>query len=285
MPRRPRGATGKFFFHVLNRAVDGMLLFETPGDYQRFLDILVAGMRLFPVRVFAYCLMPNHWHLVMSPCTDDALSGFMRWATAKHAQSWRRFRESEGRGAVYQGRYKAIAVQDDRHFVRLSLYVERNAKRGGLAERAEAWSWSSASPSSGSPDRPELTEWPIPRPADWLTRLNAPEDPRILDSIRKSVRANRHYGSLAWRRQTGLTLNWREGHRPPGRPRREVEASIGGHDGPSQLLIPLHPISVDNGERASAVQQPASDGRKPATSPESGFGPEGWRPEIRPVPG
>jgi len=239
MPRRPRGATGKFIFHVLNRAVEGTILFETPEDYQRFLDILVAGMRLFPVRVFAYCLMPNHWHLVIAPCTDEALSKFMRWVTAKHAQSWRRLRGSEGRGAVYQGRYKAIAVQDDRRLVRLALYVERNAKRGGLAERAEAWPWTSASPLSGSPDRPGLTSWPIPRPADWLARLNAPEDPRLLNVIRKTVRANRHYGSLAWRRQTGLTLNWREGHRPPGRPRRKTGASIGRDDAPGQLALTL----------------------------------------------
>lgn len=284
MPRRPRGATGKFIFHVLNRAVEGMLLFESPEDYQRFLDVLVAGMRLFPVRVFAYCLMPNHWHLVISPCTDEALSKFMSWVTAKHAQSWRRFRGSEGRGAVYQGRYKAIAVQDDRHYVRLGLYVERNAKRGGLAERAEAWPWTSASPFSESPDRPELTAWPIPRPADWLTRLNAPEDPRILNAIRKSVRANRHYGSLAWRKQTGLTLNWREGHRPPGRPRRETEASIGKDDDPGQLALSLQPISADTGDRARAVRQPVSDERELAPSPESGSGQGEWHSETRPVP-
>jgi putative transposase len=239
MPRRPRGATGKFIFHVLNRAVEGTVLFETPDDYRRFLDILVAGMRLFPVRVFAYCLMPNHWHIVIWPCTDEALSGFMRWVTAMHAQSWRRFRGSEGRGAVYQGRYKAIAVQDDRHLVRLVLYVERNAKRGGLVERAEAWPWTSASPLSGSPARPELTAWPIPRPADWLAWLNAPENPRLLKVIRRSVRANRHYGSLAWRKKTGLTLDWREGHRRPGRPRCQTGASLSKANEPGQLALTL----------------------------------------------
>ena len=169
--------------------------------------------------------------------------------------------------------------------MRLSLYVERNAKRGGLAERAEAWPWTSASPSSESLDRPALTAWPIPRPADWLSRLNAPEDARILDAIRRSLRANRHYGSLAWRRQTGLTLNWREGHRPPGRPRRETEAAVGSDNDPSQLGHSLQPISVDACDRTGAVQLPESDEEKPAPSPEVRSGQREWRSETRPVPG
>ena len=234
MPRRPRGATGQFTFHVINRAVEGLVLFEDSEDFRCFLSILVAGMKLFPVRMLAYCLMPNHWHLVVWPCTDEALSGFMKWVTGTHAQALRRARQSVGRGSVYQGRYKAIAVQDDRHLIRLCHYVERNALRAKLVARAENWPWSSASPRATDRERPVISDWPVPRPANWLERLNAPESPRALKQVRAAVRTSRHFGSLAWRRRCAEALGWREGHRGQGRtwqPTPVVDATAARHPG------------------------------------------------------
>lgn len=218
MPRRPRSSTGQFVFHVLNRAIQGLTLFERPGDYELFCEILADALRRFPVRLLAYSVMPNHWHLVVWPLDDDSLSPFMQWLTAIHAMQWRKDKGSHGRGAVYQSRFKAIAVQRDRHFIRLCRYVERNAVRARLVPRATEWPWSSVSPLASGAGRPSLTPWPVGRPANWIDLLDAPEPPRALREIRMAIRKGRHYGLAAWRLETAEKLRWRNGWRQPGKP-------------------------------------------------------------------
>lgn len=187
---------------MLNRAVQNLILFEDAVDYGAFIRILRETAARIPMRLLAYAVMPNHWHLVLWPPSDDCLSPFMKWLTATHAQQWRNSRRSQGRGAVYQGRFKAIAVQHDGHFLRLCRYVERNPDRARLVARAEDWPWSSASLTTGGADRPALAQWPIARPLDWHDQLNAPEPTRVLDDIRTAVRLGRHYGTPSWRLRT-----------------------------------------------------------------------------------
>ena len=87
--------------------------------------------------------MPNHWHLLLWPRTDGELSEVMRWITVTHTQRWHAHRHSSGTGPVYQGRFKSFPVQTDEHFLTVARYVERNALRAKLVERAENWKWSS----------------------------------------------------------------------------------------------------------------------------------------------
>ena len=176
------------------------------------------GGRALSVRVLAYCVMPNHWHLVVWPQSDDGLSRFMHWLTGTHAQRWRWARGNQGRGAVYQGRFKAIAVQCDRHFLILCRYVERNPLRASLVACAQDWEWSSASPAAGRPGRPPLSEWPVPRPPDWVDYLNKkPLDPSVRQ-VRAAIQKGQHFGDEGWRNGAYEQLAWRSG-RGPGRHR------------------------------------------------------------------
>jgi putative transposase len=218
MPRRPRASTAQLVFHVLNRAVQGVTLFEAPADYELFCGILAEALRRFPVRLLAFVVMPNHWHLVVWPLDDTSLSLFMHWLTATHAAQWRSAKGTRGRGAVYQGRFKAIAVQHDRHLVRLCRYVERNPTRARLVPRAEYWPWSSAAPTATLPGRPNLSAWPMPKPENWLALLNVPEPARSLRDIRTAIKVGRHFGSASWRIRTARTLKWRSGLTMPGKP-------------------------------------------------------------------
>ena len=218
MPRRSRISTGQIVFHVLNRAIQGVTLFEHPADYEAFFEILCDALRRFPIRLLAYCVMPNHWHLVVWPLDDTSLSPFMKWLTATHARRWRDTRGNRGRGAVYQGRFKAIAVQHDAHFVRLCRYVERNSVRAKLVARASEWAWSSASPLASGANRPVLADWPVHRPDNWADLLDTPEPTGSLREIRIAIRTGLHFGSAGWRVYTAETLGWRNGLRPPGRP-------------------------------------------------------------------
>ena len=117
MPRRSRVSTGQFVFHVLNRAIQGVTLFERPADFEAVRrDSRRGGCVASRSACSPSAVMPNHWHLVLWPLDDDSLSLFMKWLTAAHARQWRDARGTRGRGAVYQGRFKAIAVQHDRPF-------------------------------------------------------------------------------------------------------------------------------------------------------------------------
>ena len=91
------------------------------------------------MRLLAYCVMPNHWHLVLWPREDGDLSTFVGWLTLTHTQRWHAHRHSVGSGHVYQGRFKSFLVESDEHLWTVCRYVERNAFRAGLCERAEQW--------------------------------------------------------------------------------------------------------------------------------------------------
>src|SRR5438309_2837208 len=141
MPRRTLFSSGGYVFHVLNRAVGRAALFETDGDYNAFVKVLEEARKRVPIRLLSFCLMPNHWHLVLWPSGDDDLSDFMHWLTVTHTQRWHRFHQTSGTGPLYQGRFKSFPVHQDEHFYSLCRYVERNALRAKLVQRAEMWQW------------------------------------------------------------------------------------------------------------------------------------------------
>ena len=135
MPRAARIAPGGMIFHCLNRGNDRRQIFDDDGDFAGFERVLQATLEVVPVRSLSYCLMPNHWHLVLWPRNDGELGAFMQRLTTTHVRRWHRHRHSDGRGHLYQGTYKSFPVQDDRHFLVMSRYVERNALRAALVER------------------------------------------------------------------------------------------------------------------------------------------------------
>jgi putative transposase len=143
MPRRGRSAPGGRAYHVLNRGNGRRTLFRKEADYAAFERILEQAVERLPMRVLGWCLMPNHWHLVLWPESDGQLSEFMRWLTVTHAQRLHAHRRDGAGGHVYQGRFKSFPVQEDHHFLVLMRYVERNALRANLVRRAEDWRWSS----------------------------------------------------------------------------------------------------------------------------------------------
>jgi putative transposase len=78
MPRSARYSPGGFVFHVLNREVARLPLFHKDGDYEAFMRVMQEAHELHPIRILAYCLMPNHWHMVLWPMADGDLTNFVR---------------------------------------------------------------------------------------------------------------------------------------------------------------------------------------------------------------
>jgi putative transposase len=204
-------------FHVLNRGVRRLGLFDHPGDYRAFLQLVGDAQQRVPVRCLSYCVMPNHFHFVLWPKADGDLSRFMFWLTTTHSMRWHVWRGTSGTGHVYQGRYKAFPIQQDTHFHRVCRYVERNPLRAGLVPRAEAWTWSSLAQRCGSRLPIELADWPVPRPDDWLDTVQT-ESPAETHEVREALVRSAPYGPVGWRERTAVQLGLIKSLHQKGRP-------------------------------------------------------------------
>jgi putative transposase len=191
-------------------------LFETDEDYRMFLIALRDAQARVPLRLLSYVVMPNHWHLVVWPEHDEELSEFMARATGTHARRWHVHHGSVGTGTIYQGRYTAIPVEDDVHFLTVCRYVERNPIAAGLVLRSADWRWSSAA--RRRPPGPTLDPWPVAPPMGWRDLVDAAETQGEFDQLRRGIRHVRPFGAPTWRRAAAARLQWPLGMRPRGRP-------------------------------------------------------------------
>ncbi len=172
MGRAPRGINDDSIYHVFNRGAGKRPLFDTGAEYDYFEQLLTEVQTRVSMRVLAYCLMPNHWHLVVWPFDAQSLPTFMQRVTTRHAIRHNRERGLAGCGHVYQGRFESVAVRDDLQLVNVLRYIEANPRAAGLVTRAEDWTWSSASARPEARPRPRVDTSPVPRPATWLDLLN-----------------------------------------------------------------------------------------------------------------
>jgi putative transposase len=221
VPRRLRIATSGIVYHVLNRRVGRLRLFEKPADYVAFEQILEEAYDGTRLRILAYCLMPNHWHLLLWPRRDGELSEALRWITVTHTQRWHAHHGTSGLGPVYQGRFKSFPVQTDEHFLTVARYVERNPVRARLVRQAENWRWSSLwRRLQGDPKLSHwLSDWPVERPRNWVAWVNRAETGAELEALRLSAHRGRPFGSEQWVLRTAKRLQLESTLRPRGRPK------------------------------------------------------------------
>ena len=197
-------APGGLVYHVLNRAVARLALLRKTADYAAFERVMAEAHERSPIRILAYCLMPDHWHLVLWPREDGELTAFTRWLTHTHTMRWHAHHHTSGTGHLYQGRFKSLPVQTDEHLLTVCRYVERNALRAGLVERAEAWRWSSLwRRRSGSPqEQALLSDGPVERPSNWLVIVNRPQRRDQEEALQRAMRRNAPFGSALWTQRT-----------------------------------------------------------------------------------
>ena len=246
MPRVARVTTGGVAYHVLNRSNARLALFECDADYALLIRTLAEAHQRVAMRTVGYCIMPNHWHLVLWPRGDGDLSEFMRWLTVTHTQRWHAAHGTAGQGHVYQGRFKSFPVQRTRPsaakramgmleggdaVLSVLRYVERNPVRAGLATRAEAWPWSSAAARGQSPDEGGLAVVAPPGglPADWSHVVNRPQTDKELAALARCIARGCPFGREAWVKRMAAEWNLTSTLRPRGRPRtRQQKDSPGG---------------------------------------------------------
>ncbi len=218
MPRPPRFIFGGECYHVLNRANRGAEIFHSPSDYAAFLTLMAQAQERVHLPIFAACLMPNHFHLVVRPAADHDLAQWLGWLMTTHARHYHLKHSTIGR--LWQGRYKAFHVQSDHYLLAVLRYVERNAMRKNLVTRAEGWRWGSLhwrlSPSSPL----TLETPPLSLPRGWVDWVNQPQTAAELAAIRTSVNRQRPFGDPHWVESKARNAGLSQSLVSVGRPRR-----------------------------------------------------------------
>lgn len=198
-----------------------MKIFMREGDFRAFVRLLEEGREKYGMRILGYCLMDNHWHLVLWPVKGVDLSKFVGWVCTTHVRRWRKFRETVGEGHLYQGRFKSFPIQGNGHLLEVLKYVEANPLRAGMVQRAEEWLWSSLGKGEGTAGvRVQLTEWPVRKPGNWVARVNGRQRQQTMEQIRESVRRGRPLGDEEWVEESARREGLKSTVRRPGRPRK-----------------------------------------------------------------
>ena len=220
MPRTARAALGNWCYHVLNRGNARAEVFHKEDDYAAFAALFEPACERLRMRILGYCLMPNHFHLVLWPHGDGDLGRWMQWLMTAHVRRYHRHYGSSGH--VWQGRFKAFPIQQDEHFLTVLRYAERNPLRARLVKRAEDWTWSSLrGRAAGGSDL--LSPSPVPLPSQWTKLVNQPQTEAEVAAVRESIRRGKPYGSERWTNLAATKLGLQSTLRPRGRPRKAPE--------------------------------------------------------------
>jgi putative transposase len=232
MPRRPRVAPAGHVYHVLNRSAGRTTLFRTAKDFSAFQQLIAEAQQRHPLRILAYCLMPNHWHFVAWPSSEGQLTAFFRWLTHTHVMRWRVAHRTVGYGPLYQGRFKSFIIQKDQHLLTACRYVERNARSAGLVRSAANWRWGSlwVRQHGDEAQRAVLSDWPVPLPRNWPAHVDQPLTQAELQRLALSERRNRPFGDDAWTARTADRLGLTHTIRPEGRPPKQERSPAAGEN-------------------------------------------------------
>lgn len=218
MPRPLRKSIADGCYHVLNRGNARGEVFHKEEDYDAFLSLMRDACQRLPIRVLAYCLMPNHFHLALQPFSEGDLSRWMQWLTTAHVRRYHRHYRTSGH--LWQDRYKSFPIETDDHLYIVLRYIERNPLRAKMVDGAQDWPWSSLRWWGRRNRASYLTDGPMTRPSDWVRRVNRPETDAELDAIHRSLNRSAPFGSKAWQARTAARLGLQSTLRPRGRPRK-----------------------------------------------------------------
>ena len=217
MSRAGRGLVDGFIYHVINRGNNRQEIFQKDQDYRAFVDLMKEGKGLYPVDLLAYCIMPNHFHMVVRPMKGGELSKWMHWLTTNHVRQYHQHYGTSGH--LWHGRFKNFIIQEDGHLLTVVRYVEANPVRAGLVASAKDWEWSSHRENAGSTFRVVTSQIPIQLPKVWEQHVNTPLTELDLGVLRQSVNRQTPYGAPLWQMELCEQLGLESTLRPRGRPR------------------------------------------------------------------
>lgn len=225
MPRAPRPTCPGLIFHVFNRGNGRQSVFSDREDYLAFLAALGDLKSRRPFRLYGYCLMPNHVHLLIQP-VDTTISRILQSLLTSHSIRYHRRRGTCGH--VWQGRFKSPVIQGDSHLLRVLRYIEANPVRAGLVRLPEEYVWSSYAVHAFGKHDPlvdslgeyeELGDSPRARQEAWRRYMGEEATRDELTAIRRSATSGLPYGDAEWVErvliESGIPFSPRGRGRPP----------------------------------------------------------------------
>jgi putative transposase len=183
MARLARKTLGPAYFHVFNRSHERAPIFARPTDYQAFLGVLAEGLDKYPMRLISYCVLSNHWHLVVGPSGIPVLSRFVRWVAATHSIRLHRVRNAPSRRPLYQGRFRSVSLYRASDLLQACRYVERNALAAGLVKRAEDWPWGSLADRLSDQRRVPVVSTSFLTSQAWIDYVNEPKGTEVAEQF------------------------------------------------------------------------------------------------------
>jgi putative transposase len=221
MPRKARLVIPGYPHHVTQRGNRRQQVFFSASDYRAYLDLLVDFKGKAGVDIWAYCLMPNHVHMIAVPHRESSLADCFGTVHKRYAD--RINTDREWTGHLWQERFHSV-VMDEAHLLVAVKYVELNPVGARLCARPEEWRWSSTSVRlTGIPDQ-VLTLAPMyERISDWRAYLSQESDPQMLGALRKRTRTGRPVGDDDFIRGLEKMTGTRLRPKKRGRPRKSKE--------------------------------------------------------------
>ena len=207
------------WYHVMNRGRRREAIYPKKEDYVAFIEVLKESVSSWNIKIVAYCLMPNHFHIVLMPAQSEDLSKWMQWLMTSHVRRYHRYHGTSGH--VWQGRFKSFIIQSDIHLLMVLRYVEGNPVRAGLVKLAKDWQWSSHGEVTGTRSRLLVDEVSLELPDDWSSYVDESLTENELEKFHQSVNRQSPYGSSEWQEQISRELGLESSMRPRGRPRKE----------------------------------------------------------------
>jgi putative transposase len=228
MGRLPRAIDDGLVYHALNRGNNRADVFTDDDDRRAFLQALAQTRDRYPFKLLGYCLMSNHFHLLLRPEPGQSISRILQSLTVTH--TWRHHRRHQSSGHVWQGRFKSPVIQDGDHLLVVLRYIEDNPLRAAMVADPGDYPWSSYRHHGLGRDDPLLTpfpEWQNLGPTEaarrrrWRAKVRARQDGDEVTAIRTSLRSGHPLGEPSWVEGIAERLRIDLQPRPRGRPRKE----------------------------------------------------------------
>jgi len=196
MPRSGRIMIDGAFYHIINRGNARQKIFHDSNDYRIFLQYAHSAKEKHPLDIFAYCLMPNHFHFVISAIQSSSLSKWMHLLLTRHARLHQKKYRSIGH--IWQDRFKNFAIQNETHLLVIIRYVEGNPVRAGLVESSLDWIWSSHAERITNKRKLIYRDDMVSLPPDWTEFVDTPLTYKETLKIQNSIKRQIPYGDDEW---------------------------------------------------------------------------------------
>jgi putative transposase len=221
MPRIARIVGAGYPHHIVQRGNNREKVFLDREDYERYLSFLARYSEEKETAVLAYCLMPNHVHLLVIPSEEEALAKMMQGITLCYTQY---FNRKEGRtGRLWECRYHSTVIDGDSYLWTVSKYIEKNPVRAAIVQRPEDYPYSSARAHILGRNDPLLNGHLFDRGElnEYRTFMKSEEDKRFLEEIRKQTRLGKPLGDKGFLETLSGKFGCSFCFRPKGRPTKK----------------------------------------------------------------